>query len=98
MPAETCKESKQAKAESKEHWLSTIKPGSTVLAYCDMKTKSKIIENMYIPNSIKVSLAVKASWALGIQNNTMINFAWVTTKQYRLPVPKVTFIESAIII
>ena len=40
LPAETCKEIKasEGQAVSKKYWLSTIKPGISVLAHCDMNT------------------------------------------------------------
>ena len=43
LPAETCKEIKasEGQAVSKKYWLSTIKPGIPVLAYCDMNTEGK---------------------------------------------------------
>ncbi|CAH3178083.1 unnamed protein product, partial [Porites evermanni] len=46
LPAETCKEIKasEGEVESKKYWLSTIKPGSTVLAHCDMKTEGEQIK------------------------------------------------------
>ena len=43
LPAKTCKEIKasEEQAVSKKYWLSTIKPGIPVLAYCDMNTEGK---------------------------------------------------------
>ena len=43
LPAEICKEIKasEGEAKSKKYWLSTIKPGIPLLAYCDMKTEGK---------------------------------------------------------
>ena len=43
LPAKTCKEIKasEEQAVSKKYWLSTIKPGIPVLAYCDMNTGGK---------------------------------------------------------
>ena len=46
LPAETCKEIKSSKLGqlvSGKYWLSGIKPGMAVLAYCDMETEGKYI-------------------------------------------------------
>ena len=44
LPAETCKEIKasEGQAVSGKYWLSNIKPGMAVLAYCDMKTEGRL--------------------------------------------------------
>ena len=50
--------------ESKNYWLNTISPGSTVLAYCDMKYLNN--EKIYT-NSIKVALAIGHTiWAYNV--------------------------------
>ena len=43
LPAKTCKEIKasEEQAVNKKYWLSTIKPGIPVLAYCVMNTGGK---------------------------------------------------------
>ena len=43
LPAETCKEIKMSEGEavSRNYWFSSIKPGMTVLAFCDMETEGK---------------------------------------------------------
>ena len=46
LPAETCTEIKASKggqAVNKRYWLSSIKLGVPVLAYCDMKTEGGFI-------------------------------------------------------
>ena len=43
LPAETCKEIKASEGEmvSGKYWFSTIKPGRSVLAHCNMETEGK---------------------------------------------------------
>lgn len=45
LPAETCQEIKLnelGQANSGKYWLSTIKTGTSVLAYCEMETEGKL--------------------------------------------------------
>ena len=43
MPAETCDEIKRSEGQavSGKYWFSTVKSGTSVLAYCDMKTNGE---------------------------------------------------------
>ena len=43
LPAETCDEIKRSEghAVSRKYWFSTIKSGTSVLAYCNMKTNGE---------------------------------------------------------
>ena len=43
LPAETCLEIKKSEghAISRKYWFSSIKTGTSVLAYCDMKTEGE---------------------------------------------------------
>ena len=44
LPAETCKEIKasEGKAVSGKYWLSSIKPGMSVLVHCNMQTGGEL--------------------------------------------------------
>jgi len=44
LPAETCHEikSSEGQATSGKYWLSTIKTGTSILAYCDMETEGDL--------------------------------------------------------
>ena len=44
LPAETCREikSSEGQATSGKYWLSTIKTGTSILAYCDMETEGDL--------------------------------------------------------
>ena len=44
LPAETCHEikSSEGQATSGKYWFSTIKTGTSILAYCDMETEGDL--------------------------------------------------------
>ena len=44
LPAETCHEIKSSEGQvpSGKHWFSTIKTGTSTLAYCDMETEGDL--------------------------------------------------------
>ena len=44
LPAETCHEIKwsEGQATSGKYWFSTIKTGTSILAYCDMETEGDL--------------------------------------------------------
>ena len=46
LPAETCEEIKRSEghAVSGKYWFSTVKSGTSVLAYCNMKTNGEFCQ------------------------------------------------------
>ena len=48
LPAETCLEIKMSEGHSisQKYWFSTIKPGTSVLAHCNMETEGEFTLNL----------------------------------------------------
>ena len=56
LPAETCDEIKRSEghAVSGEYWFSTIKSGTSVLAYCNMETDGESIVSYKSATAVKL--------------------------------------------
>ena len=57
LPAETCSEIKMSEGHSisRKYWFSTIKTGTSVLAYCNMETEGEFTSKLIVITSVSLS-------------------------------------------